>query len=187
MPKVSRGKEERNGRFYLIIKAVSPKAEKKQFSCLFPHTKKKILIILMTSKIRNLYCKKTSSSIASHIWLWSFSASFWSLQNICKASREGKEEKETAGPSSLDYWKSLEFLTSLSNRPTRKTTDLTKHVCNLTHMQCVKYTLTQSILSRRVTSEKLLFSFFFWCVFFWIQVSFNRLTADVLFSGVPYS
>ena len=86
------GGRERNGRFYLIIKAVSPKAEKKQFSCLFPHTKK-ILIILMTSKIRNLYCKKTSSSIASHIWLWSFSASFWSLQNICKASR-GRERKK---------------------------------------------------------------------------------------------
>ena len=34
------GGRERNGRFYLIIKAVSPKAEKKQFSCLFPHTKK---------------------------------------------------------------------------------------------------------------------------------------------------
>ena len=53
---------------------------------------------------------------------------------------KGKEEKETAGPSSLDYWKSLEFLTSLSNRPTRKTTDLTKHVCNLTHMQCKIHT-----------------------------------------------
>ena len=56
---------------------------------------------------------------------------------------KGKEEKETAGPSSLDYWKSLEFLTSLSNRPTRKTTDLTKHVCNLTHMQWKIHTHNQ--------------------------------------------
>ena len=143
----------------------SPKLKRSNFPVCF-YTKKKSHNF--NDKLDKKYIRGKNLKLHSfaHMALIFFGIFLITAKHLPSIQGKGKEEKETAGPSSLDYWKSLEFLTSLSNRPTRKTTDLTKHVCNLTHMHCVKYTLTQSILSRRVTSEKLLFSFFFLVRFF---------------------